>query len=233
MSKQPRRAPRRRWTDAERDIVRAHYATTRTEDLAKTIDRTRSAVSVEAGKLGLHKDPAWVAENARQSLANPNHPARKTQFKKGHVPWTAGSKGQGLVGLHPNTAANHYKRGNLSGFAAKRVLPLGSYRVNDDGIVDVKVSTEPGPQTRRWKAVHRVVWEAAHGPVPKGHAVVFLPGRRTSDPALITLDALEMITQAELMRRNSLHRMGPELASLVQLRGVLTRAINSKEKEAA
>ena len=81
--------------------------------------------------------------------------------------------------------------------------------------------------------MHRLVWEAACGAVPDGHIVVFRPGRKTTDPDKITLDALELLTRAENMRRNSVHsKYPPEVARLVQLRGALTRQINRKAKEA-
>lgn len=222
---------RRPWTEPERALLRQRYATTLTQTLADALGRTRCAVAQEAGKLGLHKAKAWVAENARQSMANPAHGGRRAQFKPGNVPWTAGTKGTGLAGKHPNTQAHQFRPGNISGHAAERVLPLGSYRINTDGVCDQKISTRPGAQNHRWRAVHRLVWEAAHGPVPAGHAVAFKPGRRTSDPALITLDALELVTKSDVMRRNSLHNLPPELAGLVQLRGVLTRAINTQAKK--
>jgi hypothetical protein len=38
-----------------------------------------------------------------------------------------------------------------------------------------------GALYRNWVAVHRLVWEQAHGPVPPGHIVVFRPGRHTTD----------------------------------------------------
>ena len=76
--------------------------------------------------------------------------------------------------------------------------------------------------------VHRMVWEAAHGPVPEGHLVVFRPGQRTSVLGEITLERLDCITRAENCRRNSSHRHGPELQRLAQLRGCITRQINAR-----
>ena len=80
--------------------------------------------------------------------------------------------------------------------------------------------------------MHRLVWMAANGPLPAGHIVVFKPGRRTTELEAITLDAVELISRAENMRRNSVHQLPPELARLVQLRGVLIKTINRKAKEA-
>ena len=70
------------------------------------------------------------------------------------------------------------------------------------------------------------MWERAHGAIPAGHAVVFRPGRFTTNPDAITEDGLELVTRAELMRRNTIHNYPPELARLVQLKGAITRQVN-------
>ena len=111
------------------------------------------------------------------------------------------------------------------------VVPVGSYRVNADGYLDQKISDQPGPQNLRWKSVHRLVWERTHGPVPHGHAVCFKPGRRSTDAAEITVDALEPVTRRDLMLRNTYHRYGKDVAKLVQLRGALTRQINKRARQ--
>ena len=57
---------------------------------------------------------------------------------------------------------------------------------------------------------------------------MFKPGRKTTDPARITADGLELVTRAELMRRNSYHNNYPkEVALLIQLKGALNRKINN------
>jgi hypothetical protein len=59
-----------------------------------------------------------------------------------------------------------------------------------------------------------------------------MPGRKTSDVDKITLDALEMVSRAELARRNHPVSRSPELAKLVQLKGAITRQINRIAREA-
>ena len=85
---------------------------------------------------------------------------------------------------------------------------------------------------RRWVAVHRLVWEAANGPIPEGHVVGFLPGRRSNVLEKITLDALELISRGELARRNHPRSRDPDLAKLVQLKGAITRQVNRIAREA-
>lgn len=66
--------------------------------------------------------------------------------------------------------------------------------------------------------------------MPPGHAVVFLPGRRTTELERITLDAIELVTRAELMKRNTLHRLPPEVVDLCRLRGRLLAKIKRMER---
>lgn len=120
----------------------------------------------------------------------------------------------------------------MSGRAQHNYVPIGSHRISKEGYLERKVTDDPAlVPARRWVAVHRLVWEAANGPIPKGHVVGFLAEKRTQIEAEITLDRLELIPRAELMRRNSLHtRLPKEVRQVVQLRGALNRMINRRAK---
>ncbi len=66
--------------------------------------------------------------------------------------------------------------------------PIGSERVNAEGRVFVKV--EDG---KRWKRRAHVVWEAANGPVPRGHLIHHRNGDCSDD----RLENLQAVTRAE------------------------------------
>jgi hypothetical protein len=219
--------PKRWWTAEEEAYMRQHYADTLTVDIARHFDCSIKRVLAKAHAMGLHKSIELIAETARQRTLQPGHGSRRTRIQPGQEPWNKGLPGS--TGHHPNTRATQFKPGTMP----HTWKPIGSYRVIE-GQVQVKVNDLPGPSAVRWHPVSRVVWEAAHGPIPDGHKVVFKPGRAAVDPALITLDAIELVSCAELMRRNSYHTtLPPELARVVQLRGVLSRVINRKIKESA
>lgn len=159
------------------------------------------------------------------------HPNMKaTQFRPGHQPWSKGTKG--VVGTHPNSRATQFKRGSMSGAAQRKYQPIGSERISKDRYLERKVTDDHPVPARRWVGVHRLVWEAANGPIPPGHVVCFLPGRRSADAARITLDALELVSRAELAHRNHPRNRDPELAKLVQLKGAITRQVNRIAREA-
>ena len=220
-------APRKWWTEADVQLLRDRYPNTKTSVLADLLDRDVKTVHHKAQNLGIKKSRATIAQMAREAMADPQHPGRTVQFKPGGVPHNKGIK-------HPkgwapgNMAATQFKPGDKP----HTWLPVGTYAIDPDGSLTLKVNDLPGPKSVRWRQVHRMVWEAANGPTPDGCVVVFKPGRKTTDRDLITIDAVECITRVELMQRNTLHRMPKPLAELVQLRGVLTRQINRKAKEA-
>lgn len=219
---------RRVWQQHEIEIVRRFYADSLTEDIARALDRPLRAVYNLAFSLGLHKSKDFLASPQARRLDGVIGTA--TRFRKGQLPWNTGVKGS--TGLHPNSIATQFKAGRHAS-TAHNYAPIGSERISKDGYLERKVSDDPSiAPTRRWVAVHRLVWEAAHGPIPAGHAVTFRPGRRTTDAALITEDGLELVSRGELARRNHPRNHSPELVALVQLKGAITRQVNRIAREA-
>ena len=214
---------RRFWTDAERVEVMRRYPHESTDAIAADLGRDADSVYYAAGKLGLKKTPEFLASEESTQFKTGHAP---TQFKPGLVPWNKGLPGS--TGHHPNTKATQFKPGRRPE-EARNYRPIGSVRVTKYGYLERKVSDDPSLYpARRWVAVHRLVWEAVNGPVPKGWIVVFRPGMATTDPDLITIDRIEMITRAENMARNTIHARNEELRELSKLKYRLTRAVNKR-----
>lgn len=174
--------PKRFWLQWEEEFLRERYATTLTVDLAKALHCTATRVLAKANAMGLKKSLVLIAATARERITRPGHGGQATQFKPGLVPANKGVK-------HPkgwapgDMAKTQFKKGNKP----HTWVPVGSFRVNPDGILEKKFSDNPGPPTARWRNYAALVWEAVHGPVPPGHAVVFKPGQHTTEPALLTI----------------------------------------------
>ena len=108
----------------------------------------------------------------------------KGQFVKGQKPIYILPKG---TRLSPNT---EFKKGNKP----HNWKPLGSERIcSKDGYILVKVAD--GQLQKNWKAKHKVIWEEHNGPIPKGHAVVFLDRDITN----VNIDNLALVTRSELL----------------------------------
>ncbi len=123
------------------------------------------------------------------------------------APWNQGKFGDAL--------GNH-----------KRLKPIGSTKVNADGILEQKINNGKNRQGR-WKRVHVLVWEAANGPVPEGFFVTFKDGNKRN----FDLSNLRLISRAENMTNNSGHSYGPEIEQLVRLRCLITRKIGKQDKQ--
>jgi hypothetical protein len=216
--------PKRFWSPRDEAFLRACYSDSLTKDLATVLGRPERQVFAKATKLGLKKDPAFVDAINKANGRNLNVGGYAHRFQKGIVPWNKG-KSIEVVG---RMAETQFKKGNRP----YTWMPVGSTTVNTDGYLDKKVADGHGARYLCWKPVHRLVWEAANGPVPDGHLVRFKPGRKTTVEAEITLDAVECVTREEhAMSNGSLCSVPKELADVHRLRGQLVKAINRKLKE--
>lgn len=206
------------WTPELIEILDLMYPVQRTEDLANFLGVSLRSVWAMANKRGLRKSMDLVRQMAREKMTA-DHPAFAYQFKPGLRPWNTGIKGINYPGMR----ATQFKPGERP----HTWKPIGSLRMQD-GYLQRKV-TDTGYPPRDWQPVHVLLWAETHGAVPAGHALAFKDGDRTH----IAIDNLELLSRAELMRRNSLHTiLPPELRRLVQLRGVLNRQINKRDRAA-
>lgn len=205
---------RRYWTPEEDGLLRTRYAREFTKAIAADLGRPTRSVYQRAAALGLRKDPDWVAENCRG--LDPES-GRDHRFRKGQAPPNKGVKGWDAGGRSVET---RFK----PGARPHTWVPVGTEVTDRDGYRKRKIRDDAptGMSRFNWQFVHILIWEAANGPVPKGHAVVFVNG----DKADLRLENLELVSRRELMRRNTLHRYPKPLVDTIRAKGVLTRKIN-------
>ena len=223
---------RHHWTEAQTAQLRALYPNTRGADVAAALGLRASQVYQMAARLGIAKSVQFNASgrSGRIQKYQRNPSMVGSQFQPGQVPWNKGKPG--LTGVQDACRATQFKKGQMTGAAQHNYKPIGSIRTSKDGYLERKMTVDPSLYPdRRWVAVHRLVWQAAGGPIAPGSIVIFKPGQRTAVLANITADRLEMITRAEHARRNHPRSVSPELGRLVQLKGAITRQVNRIAKE--
>ena len=212
-----------RWSAEEEEYLRRRYADGHTARIAAELGRPTHKVWAKAKKLGLTKSDNYLRNNCR---LKPGHQLGKsTQFQKGQTPPNKGLRRPGYSIGRGRMQETQFKKGERQGVATKLYKPIGSERLSKDGYLERKVNDDL-PLQARWRAVHLIMWEEAHGPLPEGYAIVFKNGDKTD----IRLENFEIITRAELMRRNTIHNLPPELKGAITAVAALKKAVRRKQE---
>lgn len=139
-------------------------------------------------------------------------------FSKGQIPHNKGKKMSTEV--YEKAKATMFKKGNVP----VNYRPVGSERITKDGYIEIKVK-----DPRTWKLKHRIIWEEANGPVPKGSAIIMLDGDKTN----CELSNLKLVKRSELLiiNRYSLFQGDAELNDAAANLAKMIDAVNDKKKK--
>lgn len=214
---------RKVWNAEEDAVLVEFFPHVSTRIVAEAFECSESSVHQRAHRLGLRKTEKYLASPAACRLRRGDNIGKCYRFPKGHVPANKGLKRPGWsAGRMRET---QFKKGHLGGNAAKLVKPIGSERISKDGYLERKINNDL-PFQARWRAVHLIIWEKHNGPLPRGYAVTFKDGDKTN----ICIENLARIHRAELMQRNTVHNLPPELKQVIQLNGQLKRRIRERQE---
>lgn len=139
-------------------------------------------------------------------------------FSKGQIPHNKGKKMSPEV--YEKAKATMFKKGNVP----VNYRPVGSERITKDGYIEIKVK-----DPRTWKLKHRIIWEEANGPVPKGSAIIMLDGDKTN----CELSNLKLVKRSELLiiNRYSLFQDDAELNDTAANLAKMIDTVNEKKKK--
>ena len=87
-------------------------------------------------------------------------PGKCARFTKGHRPWNKDMKGLAIGGKE-----TQFQKGSIP----HNHRPVGSERIAKGGFIEIKIA-EPN----KWRPKHHVIYEQAHGAIPKGYVVRFV-----------------------------------------------------------
>ena len=149
-------------------------------------------------------------------------------FPKGHVPANLGKR----MPYNANSARTQFKKGGRTGRANQVYKPIGTERVSRDGYIERKIH-DGLPKQSRWRLVHLLNWEAAHGPLPKKHCLKCVDSNRsnldTSNWVLISRGVLQNLNHRT--RLVDYDAASPELKPAILTLAKLKHARISKTKE--
>lgn len=210
---------RKFWTASDEIRLASLYGDTPMPELIRIFGRPDHAIYGKAASMGLKRSEAYLASEHACRLRREDNPGIDFRFQKGDKPWNAGLTGLPSNGRSPET---QFKVGQNP----HNWNPIGHERVTKDGYLQRKM-TDTKCTRKDYRMVHHLVWEEVNGPVPAGHALVFKDGVKTN----IEIGNLELLTRAELCRRNSIHRYPPELKEIIRLQKKLERTIRKQNDE--
>lgn len=173
-----------KYTDEMREFILANYKGIYSQELADRFNN-RFGTQVTASQMKSYK--------ANHDLDS----GMSGRFEKGHVPANKGKKMSPEV--YERCKATMFKKGQMP----KGYKPVGSESVRwfDHGhtkkCIWVKIAD---PDV--WREKHDLVWEAHNGPIPQGHALIFLDGN-TLNPSIDNLALVDRYTNL-LMNKNGL-----------------------------
>ena len=198
----------RTWTDDEEQYLVAHYATTSNAELAAALGKKNAdRVMAKASLLGLKKSSEFLRESCKART--------KGQFKKGSIPHNKGKK------LSEEMKAKLAKTMFKSGNRPHNTLEVGAETQDKDGYVMVKIA-EPNV----WKLKHHIAYGE---PVPTGHKLIFIDGNKYN----FERENLKLISDADLMRLNTMHRFPPDLVRVIKTINKLQRKIKNGAESCA
>lgn len=200
------RRQHRVYTKEENEIMRRYYPYCDCDEMMRLLPgRDLKSIASRAHRMGLKKKVRFV---------------HGQPFKKGMTPPNKGVPRQEW--MSPENIERCRKTMFPKGHVPHTLREIGSERIEKDGYKYRKVGE------KQWKQVHRIVWEQHHGPIPKGYNIVMKDGNRLNTD----ISNLEMVSNAELMNRNSYHNRYPEeVRHLFQLKGALNRQINKNKNK--
>ena len=200
-----------KYTDEERAFIRDFYCAGHTyaETVAAYNERFDDCMTVSRlkGYTNNHK------------LLN----GRTGKFKKGNIPFNKG-KHTPSVGRMIET---QFKAGHMP----HNTKPIGYERISKGGFIEVKVREKPENGRKNFEFKHRLIWEQAHGEIPKGYIITFLDG----NPQNCVLENLAIISRAENLQllRARLRKENPRLTEtgILIARAYVTAKQKSKKEK--
>lgn len=197
-----------KWKPHEIELLKQHYADSTIHELMQMLNKSDRKIYNQARNLGLKKSAEYEEKRRLQDIENIRKNTTK-RFQKGQTPWNKGIKGS-----IPNNVTS-FKKGNLP----HNTRNEGETRLNKEGYLLVKIAH------KKWVRKHYLIWEEVNGKVPKGHVLRLKDNNRDN----YDISNIELISRAENMRLNTMHRFPEELKQTIRLLKKLKKKINEKQ----
>jgi len=194
-----------KWKPHEIELLKQHYSDKTIKQLCEIINRSEKSIYSQANLLGLKKSYEHMQMLKKNDAENIQKLGLNFRFKKNDTPWNLGAKG------YMGSNATSFKKGNKP----HNTKQVGDTIINKDGFLLVKIAD------KKWIRKEILIWEEVNGKIPKGYVL------RVINPALNKYDInnLMLISFAENMKLNTMHRFPKELKNTIKALSKLKKTI--------
>lgn len=199
------------------DIIRERFANEKTQDLADELGLTYSQIANRAFKMGLKKSDEFKLSE-KSGRHNLIEGGKKTRFKPGNIPFNKGIKMPNHI--YDKVKNTMFKKGNRP----QNWKPDGSIVERNDKSGRTYLYYKV--KDSHWILYHNKIWIDHHGKIPSKHIILFKDGNTLN----CDINNLELISMAENVKKNSIHRFPEELKEVIKLKRKLNKKISDGKK---
>jgi len=208
-----------KFTESMLNTLKEKYPNTPTYLLAKELGIPINSVYNKALKNGLRKSEEYKNSPFSGRLRPGTNIGGNTRFKKGHSTHNKGKK------MNPETYSKVSKTMFKKGNKPHNTKEIGRINLRRDkaDIPYYFIKISDGI----WQPLHRVIWQLHNGDIPENMKITFIDGNSLN----CQINNLQMVSYADLMRKNSHINIPKELLEVIKLKNKLIQKINSYGKK--
>lgn len=199
------------------DIIRERFPNEKTQNLADELGLTYSQLANRAFKMGLKKSDEFKLSE-KSGRHNLIEGGKKTRFKPGNIPFNKGIKMPNHI--YDKVKNTMFKKGNRP----QNWKPDGSIVERNDKSGRTYLYYKV--KDSHWILYHNKIWIDHYGKIPSKHIILFKDGNTLN----CDINNLELISMAENVKKNSIHRFPEELKEVIKLKQKLNKKINNGKK---
>jgi hypothetical protein len=207
----------RNWSEYEQHVLVTMFPDNYTETICNLLNRSYSSVAHRAYLFGLKKSADFKQKELEKQGERLYIAGKSYRYTAGNIPDNKGKKI--TIDVYKKLSPTMFVKGRVPHNAKKDWEEVYKKSKSGKPYLMVKV-----PGIANLQPKHIWLWETKNGKVEKGFNIVFKDGNQLN----CTIENLEYISNAELMKRNTIHRFPDELKSTIKLVNKLKKAINEK-----
>jgi hypothetical protein len=208
----------KRFTPEEDQYIRDNYLTQFLREMGEHLGRTEGTIKGRMDRLGIKLPESIKQKRLEKSFKDLEESGKISRFPKGNIPVNKGKKMS--PEMYEKCKGTMFKPGQVPATCVHFGKPYLYERIRD-GITERLWFIQEATNTR---SAYLAYLCRQNGIDLTGKKPILKPGFDHSRAP--TIEDIMIVTNAENMRRNSLHRYPPEVVKLCQLKGALQRQIN-------